>query len=334
MLEPIAIVGIACRLPGAADPQDFWRLLQDGESAITEAPEGRWENPSLPHRFGGFLDQVDTFDPTFFGISPREALAMDPQQRLMLELSWEALEDSRLVPGDLSGTRAGVFVGAMWNEYGTLLHEYGMSAITAHTLTGSQRSIIANRVSYTLGLRGPSLTVDAGQSSSLIAIHMACESLRRGESSLVIAGGVNLNILAETTMGAVKFGALSPTVAASRSTARANGYVRGEGGATVVLKPLSRALADGDRVYCVILGSAVTNDGATEGLTVPGRHGQEEVLRAGLRASRGPSRQPCSTPNCMVPALRSATRSRRRRSAPSSAWAPDGTQPAPARRIG
>src|SRR3954454_15473470 len=248
-MDPIAIIGISCRLPMAADPQSFWRLLEGGGSAITEAPEGRWENSSLPHRFGGFLDQIDAFDPTFFGISPREALAMDPQQRLMLELSWEALEDSRLVPGDLRGTRAGVFVGAIWNDYGTLLHQYGMSAITQHTLTGSQRSIIANRVSYTLGLHGPSLTVDAGQSSSLIAVHIACDSLRRDESNLAIAGGVNLNILPEATMGAVKFGGLSPDGRCFTFDERANGYVRGEGGATVVLKPLSRALADGDRVY-------------------------------------------------------------------------------------
>ncbi|MFI0411707.1 SDR family NAD(P)-dependent oxidoreductase [Actinomadura sp. 3N508] len=277
MHEPIAIVGISCRLPGANDPLQFWRLLRDGRSAITEAPEDRWRDLDLPLRRGGFLDRIDAFDLGFFGISPREAAVMDPQQRLALELGWEALEDSRIVPGELRGSSTAVFVGAIWDDYGALLR--GQADITQHTLTGTQRGIIANRVSYTLGLHGPSLTVDTGQSSSLVAVRLAVESLRRGESELALAGGVNLNILAASTLGAQRFGGLSPDGVCYTFDERANGYVRGEGGALVVLKPLSAARADGDRVYCTILGGAVNNDGATDSLTVPGREGQEEVLR-------------------------------------------------------
>ncbi|WP_344898640.1 beta-ketoacyl synthase N-terminal-like domain-containing protein, partial [Actinomadura meridiana] len=277
MHEPIAIVGISCRLPGANDPRQFWRLLRDGRSAITEAPEDRWRDLDLRSRRGGFLDRIDAFDRGFFGISPREAAAMDPQQRLALELGWEALEDSRVVPGDLRGSSTGVFVGAIWDDYGALLRE--RAEVTQHTLTGTQRGIIANRVSYTLGLHGPSLTVDTGQSSSLVAVRLAVESLRRGESEVALAGGVNLNILAASTLGAQRFGGLSPDGVCYTFDERANGYVRGEGGALVVLKPLPTALADGDRVYCTILGGAVNNDGATDSLTVPGREGQEDVLR-------------------------------------------------------
>ena len=286
--EPIAVIGMACRVPQAASPREFWRLLRDGTDAITDAQEHRWDDDALPVRRGGFLDQVDEFDPAFFGISPREAVVMDPQQRLVLELGWEAVEDSRMAPTALRGSRTSVFVGAIWDDYAALMHEQGIDSIGQHTATGTHRSIIANRLSYTLGLRGPSLTVDAGQSSSLVAVHMACESLRRGESDLAIAGGVNLNILPESTMSAMKFGGLSPDGRCYTFDARANGYVRGEGGAVVLLKPLARAIEDGDRIYCTLLGSAVNNDGMTAGLTVPGGEGQREALelayaRAGVR---------------------------------------------------
>ncbi|MET7669453.1 type I polyketide synthase [Micromonospora luteifusca] len=283
--EPVAVIGMACRLPQAPTPEAFWRLLRDGRSAITAPPAGRWETPetaSYP-RLGGFLDQVDRFDPGFFGISPREASAMDPQQRLMLELSWEALEDAGLVPATLQGSRTAVIVGTMWDDYSALRHRDGSPEITRHTLTGSQRSMIANRVSYLLGLRGPSLTVDTGQSSSLVAVHLACESLRRGESTLALAGGVNLNLLAESTARAAAFGGLSADGRCHTFDARANGYVRGEGGGVVLLKPLSRAVADGDPVYCTVLASAVNNDGASEGLTVPNVEAQREVLQLAYR---------------------------------------------------
>ncbi|MFB9966172.1 type I polyketide synthase [Sinosporangium siamense] len=281
----VAVVGLACRLPGAPDPEAFWRLLDRGESAIREMPPGhRSHSPEgAGIRFAAFLDDVAGFDPEFFGISPREAEAMDPQQRLALELGWEALEDAGLPPATLAGSRTGVFIGAMASDYALLLHRAGTA--TRHTLTGLSRGVIANRVSYTLGLRGPSLTVDSAQSSSLLAVHLACESLRTGETTLAIAGGVNLNLVPESTRAAELFGGLSPDGRSYTFDSRANGYARGEGGGVVVLKPLARALADGDRVYCVIHGSAANNDGATDGLTVPGPETQGEVLRLAAGAA-------------------------------------------------
>ncbi|MFD9467063.1 beta-ketoacyl synthase N-terminal-like domain-containing protein, partial [Streptomyces sp. NPDC060027] len=288
--DGIAVIGLACRLPGAADPAAFWRLLSEGADAITDVPPDRWDgaavgdaDPSAPGRTdirrGGFLDRIGHFDAGFFGVSPKEAAAMDPQQRLVLELAWEALEDAHVRAGTLRSTRTGVFVGAIWDDYATLHHRSGLTAISPHTVTGLHRSIIANRVSYFLGLNGPSLTVDSGQSSSLVSVHLACESLREGESTIALAGGVNLNIVPESAMGAAKFGGLSPDGRCFTFDARANGYVRGEGGGIVVLKPLARAVADGDPVYCVIRGSAVNNDGGGDGLTVPLQAGQEQVLR-------------------------------------------------------
>ncbi|MEW1792168.1 type I polyketide synthase, partial [Streptomyces niveus] len=297
---PIAVVGLACRLPGAPDPATFWANLRDGVDAVTTTPADRWDADDfydadgdapgkVPTRRGGYLDQVDRFDAAFFGISPREAAAMDPQQRLVLELAWEALENAGIVPDSLRGSRTGVYVGAIWDDYATLLHQQGPEHIGRHTVTGLHRSIIANRVSYLLGLHGPSLAVDTGQSSSLVSVHLACESLRRGESEVAIAGGVNLNLVPESTVGAAKFGGLSPDGRCYTFDSRANGYVRGEGGGLVVLKPLERAVADGDRVLAVIRGSAANNDGTTKGLTVPGRAGQEAVIAEALaHAGREP----------------------------------------------
>ncbi|GAA1123995.1 hypothetical protein GCM10009577_54090 [Streptomyces javensis] len=293
--EPIAVVGMACRLPHAPSPSAFWRLLRQGGNAITTMPDDRrptgasaTDGRSAPAWYGGFLDRVDTFDASFFGISPREATAMDPQQRLMLELAWEAFEDAGIRPGTLKDTPTGVFVGAIWDEYAALLRRG--TAATRHAMTGVHRSIIANRVSHGYGLRGPSLTVDTAQSSSLVAVHTACESLRRQECTLALAGGVNL-ILTEDSMAAAaaQFGGLSPDGRCHTFDARANGFVRGEGGAAVLLKPLAAAERDGDPVYCVIHASAVNNDGATDGLTSPSPAAQEDVVRtAHLRAGVSP----------------------------------------------
>ncbi|WP_394831506.1 SDR family NAD(P)-dependent oxidoreductase [Pendulispora rubella] len=292
--EPVAIVGMACRFPGAPNPEAFWRLLSNGVNAITEAPNERWStetlfdvDPNAPGkmstRWGGFLERIDGFDAAFFGISPREAAGMDPQQRLMLELSWEALEDAGTLPASLKGSDTSVFFGAIWDDYATLVHQHDREAITQHTVTGQHRSIIANRVSYFLGLHGPSMTIDSACSASLVAVHVACESLRRGECSLALAGGVSLNVIPETTIGMSKFGGMSPDGRCFTFDARANGYVRGEGGAVVVLKPLSRALADGDSIRAVVRGSAVNNDGASNGLTAPNPVAQEAALRRAYR---------------------------------------------------
>ncbi|MEU6882656.1 SDR family NAD(P)-dependent oxidoreductase [Streptomyces sp. NPDC046712] len=275
---PIAVVGLACRLPGAADPDAFWRLLGRGEDAVGKPPADRW-SASAPRR-GAFLDEVDRFDAAFFGISPREAAAMDPQQRLMLELGWEALEEAGIVPGAMAGSRTAVYASAMWDDYAALHHRLGEAAAGRHSVTGLGRGIIANRLSYVLGLTGPSLTVDAAQSSSLVAVHLACESLRHGDADLAVVGGVNLILSPGSSADSARFGALSPDGRCYTFDSRANGYVRGEGGVAVVLKPLDRAVADGDRVHGVILGSAVNNDGASAGLTVPDRAAQEAVLRA------------------------------------------------------
>ena len=204
--EKIAIIGLSCRLPGAGDPEAFWHLLRDGMDALTEAPEQRWPAGAAPeYRRGGFIADVDRFDAGFFGISPNEAAVMDPQQRLALELSWEALEHARIVPDTLRGTGCGVFVGAIASDYALLQDRLGANLATPHSYPGAHRAIIANRVSYFLGLRGPSLTLDTGQSSSLVAVQLACESLRRGESTLALAGGVNLNLLAQTTVAIGRF---------------------------------------------------------------------------------------------------------------------------------
>jgi acyl transferase domain-containing protein len=290
----IAVVGLACRLPGAPSPDAFWQLLREGRDAISDVPRGRWETdrlstgdaPAPGLSRGGFIAQVDGFDADFFGISPSEARAMDPQQRLVLELSWEALEDAGIVPDDLRRSRTGAFVGAAAGDYADLLRRGGPPALSRYALTGTNRGMIANRVSYILGLRGPSLTVDAAQASALVAVHLACESLRRGESTVALAGGVNLNLSLESAISAARFGALSPDGLCYTFDSRANGYVRGEGGGVVALKPLERAVADGNPVYCVIRGSAVNNDGGGDGLTAPDRGAQEEVLRLAYRRAR------------------------------------------------
>jgi len=287
--EPIAIIGMACRLPGAQDLAAYWELLSEGRDAITEVPSDRWDadayydaDPTVPgkmkSRRGGFIADVVGFDPGFFGISPREAKELDPQQRLALELSWEALEDAGVAPAKLRESRTGVFFGAMWDDYAKLIAG-SSEAIVQHTATGQNPSIIPARISYTLGLNGPSFVVNTACSSSLVATHLAIHSLQRGESSLCLVGGVNLMLSPESSLAMAKFGGLSPDGRSRAFDARANGYVRGEGGGVVVLKPLSRALADGDRIYCLLRGSAVNNDGFSNGLTAPSPRAQEAVLR-------------------------------------------------------
>ncbi|WP_116438920.1 type I polyketide synthase, partial [Pseudofrankia asymbiotica] len=287
--EPIAVIGIACRLPAAADPDAFWRLLREGTSAIAAVPEGRWDRPrdtAVPGpALGGFLPRVDEFDAGFFGISPREAAAMDPQQRLVLELAWEGLENAGIPPAALRGGPTAVVVGCPRDDFAALVGQRGGTAVTQHTMAGVSRGIIANRVSYHLGLRGPSLVVDTAQSSALVAVHLACESLRSGESTTAIAAGVNLNLLAASALAEERFGGLSPDATTYAFDARANGFVRGEGGVAVILKPLSQALADLDPIHGLLLGSAVNNDGATPGLTVPSQAAQEEVIRSAWRSA-------------------------------------------------
>ncbi|MFE5566573.1 acyltransferase domain-containing protein [Amycolatopsis japonica] len=287
--DPIAVVGMACRFPGADDPDAYWRLLSAGVDAITEVPPQRWdadglfdENPlakgKVSSRWGGFLDRIDGFDARFFGISPREAAEMDPQQRLALELSWEALDDAGIAQDALRESRTGVFFGAMWNDYASA-SDGGLDRLTEHTATGRDLSIIPARVAYFLGLRGPAIAVNTACSSGLVAIHQARQSLVLGETSLAVVGAVNLLIAVENMVAMSRLGAMAPDGRCKAFDSRANGYVRGEGGGVVVLKPLSRALADGNPVYCVLRGSAINNDGFSNGLTAPNPAAQEEVLR-------------------------------------------------------
>ncbi len=287
--EPIAIVGMACRFPEAPDIESYWRMLCDGVDATRTVPADRWDaeawydpDPDRPGtintRRGAFLDRIDEFDPLFFGISPREATEMDPQQRLMLELAWEGLEDAGIPPRSLAGTRTGVFVGVIFHDYSDL-HKMSGAPVTSHTGPGTSLSIVANRVSYLLGLRGPSLSVDTACSSSLVSVLLACRSLWEGESSVALAGGVNLILTPEVAVELTKFGGLSGDGRCKAFDAGADGFARGEGGGVVVLKPLSRALADGDRIYCLIRGGAMNNDGASNGLTAPNPQAQVEVLQ-------------------------------------------------------
>ncbi|MEU2226760.1 acyltransferase domain-containing protein, partial [Streptomyces sp. NPDC018347] len=280
----VAVIGASCRLPGAPDPDALWRLLIEGRHAVDRpGPVRSRYLPPTATDVGGWLDDVAGFDAPFFAMSPREAAATDPQHRLLLELAWEALEDARIVPAGLRGSRTGVWVGAMTDDYALL--SAGAGPPTAHSLTGLQRTLLANRVSYLLGARGPSLTVDCGQASSLVSVHLACQSLLRGESELALAAGVQLNLAAETTERVRALGVLSSDARCFTFDARANGYVRGEGGAVLVLKPLERALADGDAVRAVILGTATNNDGGGPDLSTPDAEAQEDVLRRAWTAA-------------------------------------------------
>jgi acyl transferase domain-containing protein len=210
--EPIAVTGIGCRFPGGANDSDsFWRLLIEGRDTISEVPPGRWDidafydpDPDAPgkmsSRWGGFLDGIEKFDPEFFGISPREAAGMDPQQRILLEVSWEALENAGQNPDGLAGSRTGVFVGLCNSDYFLMQFEGGRSSIDAYVGTGNAHSIASGRISYILGLQGPSISVDTGCSASLVAVHLACQSLRAGECRMALAGGVNLILMPDTTI--------------------------------------------------------------------------------------------------------------------------------------
>lgn len=301
--EPVAIVGMGCRFPGDVNgPAALWAALEAGFDAIDEVPAARWDvdayydaDPAVPGRMctrrGGFLREIDHFDPRLFAISPREAGEMDPQQRLLLEVVWQSLEDAHVPPRSLEGTATGVYVGSVWNDYQRLDSSGGLS-YGPHTATGrTETSLLSARVSYVLGLRGPSLTISSACSSSLVAVATACEALRTGDCSLAIAGGVNLMLTPDVSVAISKLGALSPDGRCRPFGAGANGYVRAEGVATVVLKPLSRAVADRDRIYAVIRGAAVNNDGASNGLTAPNPDAQADVLRkAWLRAGIAPAR--------------------------------------------
>lgn len=264
-MTDVAIIGLACRFAAAANPREFWRLIRDGGEATR-----------LP-------GDVAEFDADFFNLSPREAAAMDPRQRLALELTWELFEEAFLVPETVRGQQVSVYLGAMMDDYAILTLRDVADNLDHHSFAGISRAMIANRISYAFGLHGPSMTVDSGQSSSLVAVHLACESLRTGGSPLAIAGGIHLNLADETAMLEKKFGAVSASGRTYAFDRRADGYVRGEGGGLVLLKPLAAALQDGDRIHAVIRGSAVGNAGhGAAGQTVPSAAGEADVIRRAL----------------------------------------------------
>jgi len=293
--EPVAITGMACRFPGGADdPDAFWRLLKSGGDAISEVPGDRWDiaafydpNPNAPGkmccRYGGFLERVDLFDADFFGISPREAVSMDPQQRLLLEVSWEALEHANQQREQLFGSSTGVFVGISTSDYASIRAALrDRKAIDAYYMSGATLSVAAGRLSYLLGVTGPCMSIDTACSSSLVSIHLACQSLRNRESRLALAAGVGLILSPEPSINFSKAGMLARDGRCKTFDAAADGYVRGEGCGVVVLKRLSDALADGDRVLAIIRGSAINQDGSSGGLTVPSGPSQEAVIRMAL----------------------------------------------------
>ncbi len=292
-MEPIAIIGIGCRFPGAKDPEAFWQLLSNGVDVITEVPRDRWDvdafydpEPGTPGkmytRYGGFIDQVDHFDPSFFGISPREAERMDPQQRLVLEVAWEALENATVVPAQLSGSQTGVFLGIGNFDFGLLQADRAVDQINAYDGTGSALGISANRLSYLLNLRGPSLVVESACSSSLVATHLACRSLQTGESNLAVVGAVSLMMSPAQTITFSQARMMAPDGRCKTFDASADGYVRGEGCGIVILKRLADAIRDGDPIQAVIRGSAINQDGLTNGMTAPNGPSQQAVIQQAL----------------------------------------------------
>jgi acyl transferase domain-containing protein/NADPH:quinone reductase-like Zn-dependent oxidoreductase len=290
--DPIAVVGMACRLPGADDPDAFWTLLREGREAIRPVPADRWDGEALHDpdlaapgksiaREAGFLDAIDGFDAGYFGILPREAEQMDPQQRLLLEVAIEAIDDAGLRQDQIARTRAGVYIASYHNDYAKLIYD-APEAIDLRSLTGTLHSVLANRLSWFLDLKGPSLSLDTACSSSLVAVHLACQSLRFGETDLALAGGVSLIITPDLMISMSKVGFMAPDGRSKTFDATADGFGRGEGCGVVVLKRLADAIADEDRILAVIRGTAVNQDGRSTLMSAPSGPAQEDLVRLAL----------------------------------------------------
>ena len=296
--EPIAIIGMACRFAGAASLEEFWQILVEGRDTVTEVPPDRWDANALydpdadapgkiKARLGGFLRDLDRFDAAFFGISPREAPHVDPRQRLMLEVAWEALEDAGIPAETLAGTSAGVYVATLTNDFDELLSR-DPSRFQYHTATGSANSVVANRISYVLDLHGPSIALDTACSGSLVAIDRACQDLSAGRADLALAGGVSINLLPKGDVLFSRAGALSSDGRCRTFDADANGFVRAEAAGLVLLKPLSRARAERNRIYALIRATAVNHGGRSNGLMAPNGLAQEALLREAYRRAAIP----------------------------------------------
>jgi acyl transferase domain-containing protein len=302
--EPIAIVGVGCRVPGGAnDPQAFWQLLRNGVDAVSEIPADRWDvdglydpDPDAPGKMytreGGFLDHLDLFDPHFFGIAPREVPTLDPQQRLLMEVAWEALEHAGQPIDSLFGSATGVFVGISSNDYLHMQTRGGnLAQLETYVGTGNASSVAAGRLSYLLGLHGPAVSVDTACSSSLVALHLACQSLSSGECRMAISAGVNVILGPEANVVLSRAHMLAPDGRCKTFDASADGFGRSEGCGVVILKRLSDAQADGDRVLAVIRGSAVNQDGRSSGITAPNGVAQEALIKQALAKARVEPRQ-------------------------------------------
>jgi myxalamid-type polyketide synthase MxaE and MxaD len=287
-LKPIAIVGMGCRFPKARNTKEFWDLMKSEQDAITEIPKERFDinqiydvdentKDKTNSKWGAFLDDLDDFDPLFFGISPREAVEISPAQKLALQVTWEAIEEIGIPYDKIRGSKTGVFFGTCWYDF-ERIRMRKFAETVQHTALGQSTNLIANRVSYTFGFRGPSMVVDTGCSASLVAIHLACQSLREGDSEFAIAGGVNTLLDPEMFVTLTKFGALSSDGKCHSFDAKGNGYVRGEGVGVVLLKTLEKAERDGDNILGVIRGSAVNNNGFNASLPATSVKGQKELL--------------------------------------------------------
>ncbi|HEY1576147.1 MAG TPA: polyketide synthase, partial [Terracidiphilus sp.] len=295
--EPIAIVGAGLRFPGdAGSPSDFWNLLSSGVDTVGEIPPGRWPldrfydpDPDAPGKMStrhcALLKKPDEFDADFFGISPREAIALDPQHRLSLETAWEALEHAGYSPAGLAGSLAGVFLALSNSDYARMVFRQ-TDRLDAYASIGNLFNAAAGRISYTLGLHGPAMVVDTACSGSLVAVHLACRSLRAGECTMALAGGVNLILSPEVNINFSKSRMMAADGHCKTFDSAADGYVRGEGCGVVVLKRLGEAERAGDRILGLIRGSAVNQDGRSSGLTAPNGAAQESLLRQALSDAR------------------------------------------------
>lgn len=294
--EGIAIIGIGCRFPGANNKDEFWNVLRQGVDAISKVPNERWDiNEYNAHsskagkkitNWGGFLTNIDQFDTRFFGISPREAELMDPQQRILLEVCWEALEDAGIPMEKVNGSKTGTFIGISTNDYGRMVMNSRNGDYDLYPMTGNSFSIAANRISYVFNLRGPSIAVDTACSSSLTAVHLAFKSIVENEVEMAIAGGVNLILSPEITAGFSKAGMMAADGRCKTFDYKADGYVRGEGAGVVILKSLRKAQEDGDLIYAVIKGTAMNQDGKSNGITAPNGQSQEAVLKEAYKKAR------------------------------------------------